>query len=74
MKAARRAPELRAAALSSSYRTVGTPVWCQQVEAYEATRQRHIERLLPQIGEHFERVAWTPSGCTRSERRDSVNS
>jgi phenylacetate-CoA ligase len=29
------------------------------VEAYEATRQRHIEHLLPQIGEHFERVAWT---------------
>ncbi|MGD1056008.1 MAG: hypothetical protein ABR992_01195 [Solirubrobacteraceae bacterium] len=27
--------------------------------AYEATRQRHIEHLLPQIGEHFERVAWT---------------
>jgi phenylacetate-CoA ligase len=29
------------------------------VEAYEAARQRHIEHLLPQIGEHFERVAWT---------------
>jgi phenylacetate-coenzyme A ligase PaaK-like adenylate-forming protein len=29
------------------------------VEAYEATRLRHIEHLLPQIGEHFERVAWT---------------
>jgi len=29
------------------------------VDAYEATRQRHIEHLLPQIGEHFERVAWT---------------
>jgi phenylacetate-coenzyme A ligase PaaK-like adenylate-forming protein len=29
------------------------------VEAYEATRQRHIEYLLPQLGEHFERVAWT---------------
>jgi phenylacetate-CoA ligase len=29
------------------------------VEPYEATRQRHIEHLLPQIGEHFERVAWT---------------
>jgi phenylacetate-CoA ligase len=27
--------------------------------AYEATRQRHIEHLLPQIGKHFERVAWT---------------
>jgi len=29
------------------------------VEAYEATRQRHIEHLLPEIAEHFERVAWT---------------
>jgi phenylacetate-CoA ligase len=29
------------------------------VEAYEATRQRHIEHLLPRIGEHFERVGWT---------------
>jgi len=29
------------------------------VEAYEATRQRHIEHLLPQIGEHLERVTWT---------------
>jgi phenylacetate-CoA ligase len=29
------------------------------VEAYDATRQRHIEHLLPQLGEHFERVAWT---------------
>ncbi len=28
------------------------------MEAYEATRQRHIEHLLPRIGEHFERVAW----------------
>ena len=27
--------------------------------AYEATRQRHIEYLLPQLGEHFERVTWT---------------
>lgn len=27
--------------------------------AYGATRQRHIEHLLPQLGEHFERVAWT---------------
>jgi phenylacetate-coenzyme A ligase PaaK-like adenylate-forming protein len=26
---------------------------------YEATRQRHIEHLLPQLGEHFERVTWT---------------
>jgi hypothetical protein len=51
-----------------------TAVWCHRVEAYEATRQRHIEHLLPQIGEHFERVAWTPSGCTRSERPSSVRS
>ncbi|MGA2453210.1 MAG: hypothetical protein ABSG93_06775 [Solirubrobacteraceae bacterium] len=29
------------------------------MEAYEATRRRHIEYLLPQIGEHFERVAWS---------------
>jgi phenylacetate-CoA ligase len=29
------------------------------VEAYAATRQRHIEHLLPRIGEHFERVAWS---------------
>jgi phenylacetate-CoA ligase len=29
------------------------------VEPYEAARQRHIEHLLPRIGEHFERVAWT---------------
>jgi phenylacetate-CoA ligase len=29
------------------------------VEAYEATRKRHIEHLLPQLGEHFERVAWS---------------
>lgn len=29
------------------------------MEAYEVTRQRHIEHLLPQIGEHFERVAWS---------------
>ena len=29
------------------------------MEAYEATRQRHIEHLLPQIGEHLERVTWT---------------
>jgi len=36
-----------------------TAVWCHRVEAYEATRQRHIEHLLPQLGEHFERVAWT---------------
>lgn len=29
------------------------------MQAYEAARQRHIEHLLPQIGDHFERVAWT---------------
>jgi phenylacetate-coenzyme A ligase PaaK-like adenylate-forming protein len=31
----------------------------ERVESYEATRRRHIEHLLPQVGEHFERVAWT---------------
>jgi phenylacetate-CoA ligase len=34
---------------------------------YEATRQRHIEHLLPRIGEHFERVAW-PAERLRAER------
>ena len=29
------------------------------MEAYEATRRRHVEHLLPQIGEHFERIAWS---------------
>jgi phenylacetate-coenzyme A ligase PaaK-like adenylate-forming protein len=29
------------------------------VKTYEAARQRHVAHLLPQIGEHFERVAWT---------------
>jgi len=37
------------------------------VEAYEATRQRHIEHLLSQIGEHFERVAWSAERL-RAER------
>jgi phenylacetate-CoA ligase len=37
------------------------------VEAYEATRQRHIEHLLPQIGEHFERVTWSAERL-RTER------
>jgi hypothetical protein len=37
------------------------------VEAYEATRKRHIEHLLPQIGEHFERVAWSAARL-RAER------
>jgi phenylacetate-CoA ligase len=37
------------------------------MDAYEATRQRHIEHLLPQIGEHFERVAW-PVERLRAER------
>ncbi len=27
--------------------------------AYEETRQRHIEHLLPQLAEHFERVGWS---------------
>ena len=34
---------------------------------YEATRQRHIEHLLPQIGEHFERVGWSAERL-RAER------
>jgi phenylacetate-CoA ligase len=34
---------------------------------YEATRQRHIEHLLPRIGEHFERVAWSAERL-RAER------
>jgi hypothetical protein len=34
---------------------------------YEATRQRHVEHLLPQIGDHFERVAW-PAERLRAER------
>src|SRR6516165_3107725 len=29
-------------------------VGCHRMEAYEATRERHIEDLLPQIAEHFE--------------------
>jgi phenylacetate-CoA ligase len=37
------------------------------MEEYEATRQRHIEHLLPQIGEHFERVAWSAERL-RAER------
>lgn len=37
------------------------------MEAYEAARQRHIEHLLPQIGEHFERVAWSAERL-RAER------
>ena len=37
------------------------------MEAYEATRLRHIEHLLPQIGEHFERVAW-PAERLHAER------
>jgi hypothetical protein len=34
---------------------------------YEATRKRHIEYLLPQVGEHFERVAWSAERL-RAER------
>ena len=30
-----------------------------RMQAYEATRQRHVEYLLSRIGEHFERVAWS---------------
>jgi len=37
------------------------------VEAYEARRQRHVEHLLAQIGEHFERVAWSAERL-RAER------
>lgn len=37
------------------------------MEAYEATRQRHVEHLLPQIGEHFERVSWSAERL-RAER------
>ena len=37
------------------------------MEAYEATRRRHVEHLLPQIGEHFERVAWSAERL-RAER------
>ena len=37
------------------------------MEAYEATRQRHVEHLLAQIGEHFERVAWSAERL-RAER------
>ncbi len=37
------------------------------MEPYEAARQRHIEHLLPRIGEHFERVAWT-AGRLHAER------
>jgi len=35
--------------------------------SYEATRQRHIERLLAQLAEHFERVAWSAARL-REER------
>ncbi len=37
------------------------------MDAYEATRQRHVEHLLPQIGEHFERIAWSAERL-RAER------
>ena len=37
------------------------------MEAYEATRQRHIEDLLPRISEHFERVGWSKERL-RAER------
>jgi phenylacetate-coenzyme A ligase PaaK-like adenylate-forming protein len=37
------------------------------VEAYERTRQRHIEHLLPQLGEHFERIGWSADRL-RNER------
>jgi phenylacetate-CoA ligase len=37
------------------------------MEAYEAARQRHVEHLLAQIGEHFERIAWSAERL-RAER------
>ena len=37
------------------------------MEAYETRRQRHVEHLLSQIGEHFERVAWSAERL-RAER------
>jgi phenylacetate-coenzyme A ligase PaaK-like adenylate-forming protein len=37
------------------------------VADYEATRQRHIEHLLPLVGEHFERVGWSAERL-RAER------
>ena len=37
------------------------------MEPYETARQRHIEHLLPQIGAHFERVAW-PAERLHEER------
>ena len=37
------------------------------MEAHEARRQRHVEHLLAQIGEHFERVAWSAERL-RAER------
>ena len=45
------------------------------MEAYEATRQRHVEHLLPQIAEHFERVAWSAERlrAERTERLDSAD-
>ena len=50
---------------------INPPVACDGVEAYEATRQRHIEHLLSQIGEHFERVAWSAERL-RTERTASL--
>ncbi len=41
------------------------------MEAYEATRQRHIERLLPRISEHLERVGWSKERL-RAERTASL--
>jgi phenylacetate-CoA ligase len=37
------------------------------VADYAATRQRHIEHLLPLVGEHFERVGWSAERL-RAER------
>jgi len=38
---------------------------------YNATRQRHIEYMLPQFGEHFERVGW-PVERLRQERTERL--
>lgn len=38
---------------------------------YEATRQRHIEHLLPQFAPHFERIGWSADRL-REERRQRL--
>ena len=39
--------------------------------AYEETRQRHIEHLLPQFAQHFERIGWSADRL-REERRQRL--